>query len=240
VGPLSAILSTAKRTDFENGYRKLKAETARFLLEVLAKASAPPHRDVEGSLNANPPGVSSNVTGTTRQVSGIVGPQAADVWVQLSTFDLESIQWSHFAVNEHVFSFKDGGEQFLTPDAGTALESVSECPQVAIKYAYGIHPDSTDLTCPAFYRSIPNEPAAIAMLSSEAEKSCLSLDAYNRVLGAAEAARRINRDKERFVVGRVAATQVIKLPPFDANDPIASLDRAANELVACGAAEFAP
>ncbi len=199
VGPMAEVLKWAKR---EDAFKNLHEDTAHFLLEKLRAVTAR---------------------------GAVVGALNADAATQLSHFDLDTVAWNHLAVNEHVFAEKDGGYGFQTPDAGTALESVSSCPRVAIKYAYGIKPDTQDISHPEFYDGSPNPGAAIAIIGQAAK--LLELAAYVKVIGAEEAQRRIARDRESFLAAREQVVTVVDLPPFAVDDPVGSLDKAAKTLV---------
>jgi len=144
-----------------------------------------------------------------------------------------------FTVFEHVLY--EPQAQINSPRTSLLLESVSENPQVAVLYAYGVHPDpwfeNRQIT---FWRGSRNAQAFVAVLpASTGVPANQTLKRIQNIEGTggltvAEAQRRMQRDGEVLLASAVQPRRIVRLPPFDVNDPLGSLDQAAGRLNAQG------
>jgi len=128
-----------------------------------------------------------------------------------------------------------------TPYTGKSLESVTKHPQVSILYAYGLSADAWfDNSQIAYYRDEPNSSAFIAVLQPADDPPLAAIHATNvyggNGLDEDEAQRRVARDHEVLLQDAQVPAVIVDLPSFDTNDPLGSLDRAAEQLRTRGVA----
>lgn len=120
---------------------------------------------------------------------------------------------------------------------GRLLESVSENPQVAILYAYGVNPDPWfDAGKCEFWGNGPNADAFVAILPpSKGLSADVALGMVRNIAGVGpltpdEAKRRMARDSEVLLTSAVVPQKIVQLPALYEKKPLKSLDAAADAL----------
>jgi len=169
------------------------------------------------TLTSNPEGPLGHV---------VVGPHKATTRVSLEAAfaALSQTSVNHLTAHDHVYDEMS----IQAPSAGGAVESLSQDPKIAIKYAYGVRLDATDGKAhDYFHRKTPNVDAFIAIIETEGGHAPVKV--FPGAEGAEEVARRAARDRERLLRERVPVMKVVRLPAYD-------LDAAASLLIAEGVA----
>jgi hypothetical protein len=171
---------------------------------------------------------------THTPLSSIIGTDPIDRLDRL--LSLPNVAANVFTVFEHVVDAPERPNQVNSIYTNRRVESTSQDPRVAIRYAYGIRPDSARPGVPAALSgSVANADPFIAIIELTRETNLELVPSNVAGVDAAETQRRINRDSEVFA-RKVEKARIVRLPPFAFSDPDGSLDRAADALRTQGVA----